>query len=509
MERKWPMAQIITLITILCYVAVVLGISIYSFRTTKTMDSFLLGSRNVGPWISAFSYGTAYFSAVIFIGFAGMMGWRIGVGSIWIGIGNAVIGSMLAWLLLAKPTRRMTHRLSAATMPEFFAARYQSKKLKIYAAAVIFLFLLPYAAGVYRGLGSLFSAIFVGVPPEVIMLLMALLTAVGLFLGGYKATSMIDFFQGIIMLVGVVAMVTVVYAQPEVGGLAEGFRKLEAIDPNLTQIFGGENGFFLSMNIILTSFGVWGLPQMVHKYYAIKDESSIKQGTVIASLFALVIGGGAYLVGVTGPLFVEALPDGMPSTPGAFDGIMPYIFMEVFTDNIFLTILLSIIMLLLLSASMSTLEALVLSSSSAVAVDLLGEVRPNLEEKKRMLIMRSFCVLFVACSYLFATMNITFIVNLMSFSWGVVAGCFIGPFLWGLYWKGVTRAGAWAGALCGVVVVSGLIIYNSMEVGFAVAKTMAPQFGVSAMVASVVVVPLVSLVTKKFDARHIDKCFSE
>jgi len=315
------MAQIITLITISLYVAVVLGISIFSFRTTKTMDSFLLGSRNVGPWISAFSYGTAYFSAVIFIGFAGMMGWRIGVGSIWIGIGNAMIGSMLAWLLLAKPTRRKTHRLSAATMPEFFAARYQSKKLKIYAAVVIFLFLLPYAAGVYRGLGSLFSAIFVGVPPEIIMLLMAVLTAVGLFLGGYKATSMIDFFQGIIMLVGVVAMVTVVYAQPEVGGLAEGFRKLKEIDPNLTQIFGGENGFFL----------------MVHKYYAIKDENSIKQGTVIATLFAFIIGGGAYLVGVTGPLFVEALPDGLPSTPGAFDGIMPYILMEVFTDNIFFT----------------------------------------------------------------------------------------------------------------------------------------------------------------------------
>ena len=501
------MAQIITLITILLYVCMVLGISVFSFRTTKTMDSFLLGSRNVGPWISAFSYGTTYFSAVIFIGFAGMLGWRVGVGSLWIGIGNAIIGSMLAWLLLAKPTRRMTRRLSASTMPEFFAARYDSKLLKIYSAIVIFIFLLPYAAGVYRGLGSLFSAIFTGVPQEVIMLLLAVLTAIGLFSGGYKSTSMIDFFQGIVMLVGVVAMVVVVYHQPEVGGIGQVFDKLKAIDPNLIKPLGGENTFYLSMNVILTSFGVWGLPQMVHKYYAIKDESSIKQGTIIATLFALIIGSGAYLVGITGPLFIDALPDGLPNVTGSFDGIMPYILMETFSGNIFLIILLSIIMLLLLSASMSTLEALMLSSSSAVAVDLLGEVRPNLPEKKKMLIMRSFCVLFVACSYIFATMNISFIVNLMSFSWGVVAGCFIGPFLWGLYWKGVTKAGAWAGALCGLVVVTGLIIYNTMEQGFLVAKSMAPQFGVTAMIASLIMVPVVSLITKKYNQTQIERCF--
>lgn len=502
------MVQTITLITILFYVAVILGISFYSFKTTKTMDTFLLGGRRVGPWVSAFSYGTTYFSAVIFIGFAGMMGWRIGMGSIWIGIGNAVIGSLLAWILLAKPTRRMTHALNASTMPEFFAARYQSKRLKIYAAAVIFIFLLPYAAGVYRGLGSLFSAIFTGVPPEVIMLLMAVLTAVGLFLGGYKATSMMDFFQGIIMLLGVVAMVTVVFSRPEVGGLGGAIEKLNGINPDLTDLFGGKNGFFLTVNILLTSFGVWGMPQMVHKYYAIKDESSIRQGTVIATAFALIIGGGAYLVGMTGHLFVNALPDGMPDAPGAFDGIMPLILMNVFTDNVFLMILLSIIMLLLLSASTSTLEALVLSSSSAVSVDLLGEIRPSMDEKKRMTILRLFCVLFVALSYLFATMNITFIVNLMSFSWGVVAGCFIGPFLWGLYWKGTTRAGAWVGALSGVLVVSGLTLYNAMEVGFMAAKSMAPQFGVTAMAVSLVTVPLVSLFTKKFDAAHITRCFT-
>ncbi|MGL4485100.1 MAG: sodium:solute symporter family transporter, partial [Anaerovoracaceae bacterium] len=146
----------------------------------------------MGPWASAFSYGTAYFSAVIFVGYAGLLGWKLGAASVWIGIGNAVFGALLAWIILAKPTRRMTHRLKASTMPEFFSQRFDSKYLKVYSSIIIFIFLVPYAAGVYRGLGALFAAIFPSVPEVVSMLLVAVLTAVGLFLGGYKATSMID-----------------------------------------------------------------------------------------------------------------------------------------------------------------------------------------------------------------------------------------------------------------------------------------------------------------------------
>lgn len=503
------MVQIVTLITILLYVTMVVGIAVYCFRRTKTMDGFLLGGREVGPWASAFSYGTSYFSAVIFIGYAGMHGWNIGVGGMWIGIGNAIIGSLIAWLLLAIPTRRMTHRLEARTMPEFFAKRYKSRGLKVYAAAIIFIFLLPYAAGVYKGLGALFNAVFPAVPQEVIMLLVALLTATGLFLGGYKATSMIDFFQGIIMLVGVVAMVLCVVYRPEVGGFAEGFEKLRAIDPDLTSIFGGKHWFPLAVNIALTSFAVWGMPQMVHKYYAIKDRASIREATVIATLFAFIIGGGAYLVGSFGRLFVDALPSGMPDLPDSYDGVMPALLIEVFSNNFFLVLLLAIILLLLLSASMSTLEALVLSSGSAVAVDLVGTIHPSITEKYQMRLVRTLCVVFVALSYIFATLNISFIVNIMSFSWGTVAGCFMGAFVWGLYWRGTTGAGAWAGALSGPVVVIGLTLYYASSLGFEEAKSMTPQLGVLAMAVSIVIVPVVSLFTKKFSNEHIENCFEK
>lgn len=496
------MTQLIATISLVVFVVVMLLVGIYSTKKAGTVEGFLLGGRNIGPWISAFAYGTTYFSAVIFIGYAGMFGWNIGVGSMWIGVGNALIGCLLAWILLARKTRRMTRTLNARTMPEFFAARYDSKTMKLYAAAIIFLFLVPYAAGVYKGLGTMFSAIFVGADPVTCMLIVAILTGIYLVLGGYVATATNDFIQGVIMIFGLVAMVLILVSRPEVGGFAAAFDKLSAINPQLVDFTGGSSAGFLITNICLTSFGVWGLPQMVHKYYAIKDESSIKIATIISTLFATLIGCGAYFTGSLSRLFIEADANGMPNVPGGFDGVVPGLLMKALTENVFSTVILSIILLLLLSASMSTLSSIVLSSSSAVSIDFVKEVHPQIKPKSQVVLMRLLCLVFIAMSFIFATANISFIVNLMSFSWGVVAGSFIGPFLWGLYSKSITRAGAWAGMLSGLIVVGGCIIYFTSTAGFAAAKSMAPIFGVSAMAASVVVTPLVSAFTKKFTEEH-------
>ena len=476
------MTQIVTLLILLLYIGAMVGIGLYCRRSAGTLSGFLLGGRSAGPWLTAFSYGTSYFSAVIFIGYAGMHGWNIGIGSLWIGIGNAVLGCLLAWLLLAGPTRRMTQRLDASTMPEFFSKRFQSTGLKVYAAIIIFVFLVPYAASVYKGLGTLFSAVFPGVGEEVIMLIVAFLTAAALFLGGYKATAITDFVQGLIMIVGIIAMVIVVITRPEVGGLTEGLRRLTEIDPQLTDLTGGSNFSALAVNIALTSFGVWGLPQMIHKYYAIRDEKSVKPATIIATGFALIIGVGAYLVGSFGHLFVPAAADGSPVLAGGYDAIIPHILISALSSNIFLVILLGIILLLLLSASMSTLSALVLSSSSAIGVDLLKVIRPNIQEKHQVWTVRWLCLLFVA-------------------------GCFIGPFLWGLYVRRTTRAGAWAGALSGIVVVGGLVAIQTALYGFQAAKTLAPHFGIIAMIVSVVIVPVVSLVTRPLPEEHLAHCF--
>ena len=492
-----------------------------SYGKSKTLDGFLIGGRNIGAWATAFAYGTTYFSAVVFVGYAGQHGWNIGIGAIWIGVGNAVLGCLLSWLLFANRTRKMTKKLNARTMADFFEKRYDSKGMKLLAAVIIFVFLVPYSAAVYKGLGSLFSVVFPGVQTWVWMLAIAVLTAVYLVAGGYIATSYTDLIQGIIMIVGVILLIVAVLRHEAVGGLKgliENLSKFQSLpeDPNpvtgsqLTSIIGGTSFRFLCFNIMLTSFGTWGLPQMIGKFYAIKDTAAIKRGTVISTFFCAVIGCGAYLIGSTSRLILGGqLPD------GGIDGVIPAVLMEVLGGGKLGLVLLAIIMVLLLSASMSTLQSVVLTSASAVAVDLIPAVRKkSFSQDTQMLLTRLFCLAFVTCSFVFATRNIPIIVSLMSFSWGVVSGCFIGPYIWGLFSRKITKTGAVAGMLSGLVTVGGATLVISLESGFSAAAARSPEMGVAAMAVSLVAVPLVSAFTKrsKNDMERVDEifaCYSE
>ena len=508
-------AQLYTIIALCVYALAMALIGCISYGKSKTLDGFLIGGRNIGAWVTAFAYGTTYFSAVVFVGYAGQHGWNIGIGSIWIGIGNAVLGCLLSWLLFANRTRKMTKKLNARTMPDYFEKRYASKGMKVLAAIIIFVFLVPYSAAVYKGLGSLFSAVFPGVETWVWMLIIACLTAVYLVAGGYVATAYTDLVQGIIMIVGVVCLVCAVLGHKAVGGvsgLIENLKNFQSLpgDPNpttgaqLTNIFGGSAFKFLCFNIMLTSFGTWGLPQMIGKFYAIKDTAAIKRGTIISTLFCVVIGCGAYLIGSTSRLILGGvLPE------GGIDAIIPAVLMEVLSGGTLGIILLAVIMILLLSASMSTLEAVVLISASAVAVDLIPAVRKKeTKPESKMLLTRLLCLVFVACSFIFATQNIPIIVSLMSFSWGIVSGCFIGPYIWGLFSKKITKVGAYAGILSGLLVVGISTFVISLNSGFSAAAAKSPEMGVAAMAVSLVIVPLVSAFTKNKDAQRVEEIFA-
>lgn len=512
----------VTITALVLFALIMIIIGIVSTRRTKTMDGFLLGNRKIGAWVSAFAYGTAYFSAVVFVGYAGQHGWNIGVGGMWIGVGNAVIGCLLAWLLLARRTRTMAHTLNSKTMPEFFEGRYNSTAMKVFAAVIIFVFLVPYSAAVYKGLGSMFTTIFPGVTVNTWMLIIAGLTAVYLVLGGYVATAYTDFVQGIIMIIGVFAMAIAIVSHPNVGGFTHIIERLGAVPDNgdgitgaqLTSIWGGSSWKFLCVNILLTSFGTWGLPQMVSKYYAVKDTRSIHKATVISTAFALIIGVGAYFVGSLSRLILSnKLPE------GGVDAVIPNTLLTALGDpNIITTIILAIILILLLSASMSTLSSIVLSSSSAISVDFIPAVKKNYSGKNQMILTRVLCLIFVALSYIFATGNITIIVNIMSFSWGIVSGCFIGPYIWGIYSKKTTKAGAWAGMVLGfLTIAAATVILTAVNAGssatvyeaFKLAAKKAPEMGVAAMAVSVAAVPIVSAFTKKYDDKFVEGVFMQ
>ena len=495
--------MILKVLLLILFFAIMIGVGIYSRRQAKDVNGFVLGGRSVGPWLTAFAYGTSYFSAVVFIGYAGQFGWKYGLSSTWVGLGNAFIGSLLAWVIMGRRTRVMTHHLDAKTMPDFFGKRYESKSLRIAASTIAFIFLIPYTASVYKGLSTLFGLAF-NIDYRWCVIAMALLTAVYVILGGYMATAINDFIQGLIMLGGIVAIILAVLNGQ--GGFLTAIQKLSEIptDPaNTSPALQNMNGAFVSFFgpdpanllgvVILTSLGTWGLPQMVGKFYAIKSERAVKTGTIVSTFFALVIAGGCYFLGGFGRLFDS------PAIYGAngkimYDSIVPQM-LATLPD-----ILIGIVVVLVLSASMSTLSSLVLTSSSTLTLDVLKEtVFKKLDEKKTLLIMRVLIVFFIVISVVIALNPPTFIAQLMGISWGALAGAFLAPFLYGLFSKKVTKASVWICFIYGV----GITVANIFL------KFMNPiNCGALAMVGGLVIVPIVSLFTPKMKKDDVDQIFT-
>ena len=505
--------MILKVLLVIVFFAIMIGVGLYSRKQANSVDGFVLGGRKVGPWLTAFAYGTSYFSAVVFIGYAGQFGWKYGLSSTWIGIGNAVIGSLLAWLVLGKRTKQLTQHIDSRTMPDFFGIRFNSQNLRIVASLIVFVFLIPYTAGVYKGISTLFEMGF-DLPYEYCVITMALLTAVYVILGGYKATAINDFIQGIVMLFGIVVVIMAVLNSQE--GLTAAVSKMASLPADgATQAGSGEFASWFGPDpwnllgvVVLTSLGTWGLPQMVGKFYSITDQKAIRRGTIISTVFALVIAGGSYFLGGFGRLFDS------PAIHAAdgkilFDSIVPSMLVTLSP------ILIALIVLLVLSASMSTLASLVLTSSSTMTLDLIyrdkkastqevrdGEIDDTIEgniERRKVIVMRVLIVFFIAISLLIALNPPTFIAQLMGISWGALAGAFLAPFMLGLYWKGVTPAAVWACFVWGV----GLTVVN-MLLGNPINPI---NCGAIAMVGGFPVVWIASLFTRKMDKETVNQMF--
>ena len=495
--------MIIKVLLTLIFLAVMIGVGLYTRKQASSVDGFVLGGRAVGPWLTAFAFGTSYFSAVVFVGYAGQFGWKYGLSSTWIGVGNAVIGSLLAWLLLGRRTKLMTQHIESRTMPDFFGTRFGDQGLRVVASVIAFVFLIPYTAGVYKGISTLFEMGF-GIPYEYCVVIMAALTAVYVILGGYKATAMNDFIQGIIMLFGIIAVIVAVLNVQ--GGLVSAVDKLAAL-PSDADTWLGPDPWGLLGVVVLTSLGTMGLPQMVGKFYSITDESAIKRGTIISTVFAFIVAGGCYFLGGFGRLF--GMPPVLLNGKLAFDSIVPSMLVTL-PD-----VLIALVVLLVLSASMSTLASLVLTSSSTMTLDLIyrdkkslpGEVEDGAIddivsekiEQRKVVVMRVFIIFFIAISLLIALNPPTFIAQLMGISWGALAGAFLAPFMLGLYWRGITTVSVWACFVWGV----GLTVIN-MLIGNPINPI---NCGAIAMVGGFPVCWIFSLFTKKMPKSVVDSIF--
>ena len=504
------------IVSLVVFFTIMIGVGLYCRRHATNVDGFVLGGRSVGPWLTAFAFGTSYFSAVIFVGYAGQFGWNFGLASTWIGLGNAFIGSLLAWVVLGRRTRVMTQKLDSRTMPDFFEKRYGSKALKIVASVIVFVFLIPYTASLYNGLSSIFAIAFPGVSYEIMIIAMALLTGVYVVFGGYMATAINDFIQGIVMLIGIVAVIAAVLASQ--GGFTEAYTKLSQIVSEYPETAGMQGGFtaffgtqplYLLVVVILTSLGTWGLPQMIGKFYSIKNEDAIKKGTIISTVFAIIVAGGCYFLGGFGRLFFEE------GTTPPMDSIVPTMLTKL------PTIIIAIVIVLVLSASMSTLSSLVLTSSSTLTLDVvvpsLNKGNKQTSEKTKVSILRVFIIFFIIISAVIAILKerfgFAFIAQMMGVSWGALAGAFLAPFLYGLYSKRTTKA---AVAVCFVwgagieiiqlLITMGIININGGILGLIFKNSL--YSGAFAMVTGLILVPLVSLITPKMKKEAVDEIFT-
>ena len=497
--------QIMSSILLVIFFAVMIYVGYSTRKHATDVNGFVLGGRSVGPWLTAFAFGTSYFSAVIFVGYAGQFGWNFGLSSTWAGLGNAFIGSLLAWNILGRRTRVMTQHLDAKTMPDYFGKRFDSTALKVAASVIVFIFLIPYTASLYNGLSSLFGMVF-NIPYWVVILIMAVLTGFYVIYGGYMATAINDFIQGIIMLFGICAVIGAVLIQN--GGLLAATQKLSAVEAEgwsggAYTSFLGPDPLALLFVVILTSLGTWGLPQMVGKFYAIKSENDIQKGTIISTIFAIIVAGGCYFLGGFGRLYAENIKYNPNNGKPLFDTIIPSMLSTL------PAVVVAVVIVLVLSASMSTLSSLVLTSSSTFTLDVVNVAsKKEASEKKTVTTMRIFIVFFIVISAVIAIIKdahpeVTFIAQMMGVSWGALAGSFLAPYLYSLYWKKVTKAATWVcfGWGCAVAILQLCITLFGIDIsgwGTVLAYIFKSSInsGVVAMVGGLVIVPIVSAFTK-------------
>ena len=502
--------MLIRLLILAGFFVLTIFVGLYFRKRASNVNDFVLGGRSVGPWLSAFSYGATYFSAVVFVGYAGQFGWRFGTAAVWIGLGNAFIGSLAAWFILGRRTRIMTKHLKSATMPEFFGTRYMSSALKIGAAIIVFIFLMPYTASLYNGLSRLFAMAF-NVDFSVCIIAMAIITAIFVVAGGYIATVVNDFIQGSVQLIGLVVIIAVVLNAN--GGFTAAISSLANVqDPSVnpgafTSFFGPDPMSLLGV-IILTSFGAWGLPQMVARFYSIKSEKMITKGAVVSTIFAVVVAGGCYFLGSFGRLYSDVVDIGA----NGFDSIVPTMLSQ-FSD-----VMIGVVILMVFAASISTLSSLVMASASTLTLDFIkGHVVKKMNDKSQLLSIRILIVVFVVLSSVIAIVQyksgFAFIAQLMGISWGALAGSFLAPFLYGLYWKRVTKASVWSCFIFSTGLMILHIIFKDSSFlassnGFLKIFTSSINTGAFAMLAGLVIVPVVSYLTKAPNKTAVDACFA-
>lgn len=402
-------------------------------RMKRSAEGFYLGSRSLGPWVTAFSFVAAYFSSVVIIG-GGGFGYKYGMGTLWIGATNVLVGTLLAWIVLGKRTRKLTAKLHALTLPDLIGKRYHSPEAKLFAAFIIGLFLTVYSVSVLQGMGHSFS-VLMDLPYIYGLLISGVVIIVYVALGGYLAVVWTGFFQAWVMIIALLALTiaTIVRA----GGLNQLFTRLSTIEGGRFVQTPGSWGWagLLSYSAIV-SFGVWGMPQLVSRFYSIKTVRVLKLGTVLATAgaaMALL----PYFNGAASRLFFPSLANPDQAIPHLVKTALPTAASAVFLTGV-------------VAAGMSTFAAVLITAASAIVKDLLRDsFHTRITPEKEVTISRLVAAGIGTVAFIIAIKPPAMILVITGFSWAVIAATTLWPYLFGLYWQRPSRVAAFTSMLAG------------------------------------------------------------
>jgi SSS family transporter len=417
---------------LILYLAVLATVGIVTSRRLRSSSDFAIGGRSIGPWVTALSFVAAYFSSVLIIG-GGGFGYKFGLATLWIGATNVLIGCTLAWIILGKRIRRLTEETDSMTVSEFLGKRYRSPSIMVFSAAIIFLFLIIYNVSVVKGMANAIQ-VLMEVPYVAGVLISGIIIVFYVSIGGYFAVVWTSFIQAWIMIAGLLLLTAVTLSR--VGGLSAAAQRLEAIDPGYVATPGLWGWAGLASFCLVVSLGTWGMPQLVIRFYSIKNTKVLRVGTVVVTVGA-AIALLPYLNGAIARIFHPDLASPDLAIPTLTRSVLPPIGGAIFLAGV-------------IAAGMSTFAGVLIITSSSLVRDIFKHALGRaLVPSRELALARRASALVGVVSILIALRPPGLILVLTAFAWAVIASTNLWPLLFGIYWRRTSRAGTLASMIAG------------------------------------------------------------
>jgi solute:Na+ symporter, SSS family len=521
-------------IVVLIYLLLTGYVGYVAWRRTKTADDYLVAGRETHPFIMALSYGATFISTAAIVGFGGTAG-VYGMGLLWLTFLNILVGIFIAFVFFGKRTRKMGHNLGALTFPEFLSKRFDSRFIQYFSGLVIFFGMTLYASVVLIGMAR-FAETTLSIDYNIALVVLAVIVALYVIFGGIRGVMYTDALQGTIMFVGMFILLVATYWI--LGGVTDAnqaLTNLVNVVPAKSTAAATATGFtgwtsmpalgspfwwtLVSTLILGVGIGVLSQPQLVVRFMTVKSNKELNRAVLIGGIFILLMTGTAFIVGALSNLyFFDTVGKlAIQVTNGNADSIIPAFItaaMPLWFAYLF--------MITLLSAAMSTLSAQVHTQGTALGRDIYETVT-NKKGGASVMVARlgiSIAMIIAVIMGFILPTNIIAVGTSMWFS--ITAAAFLSMYVFALFWKGCTKAGAISGLVVGTFISLFWLVFEYKKsaealgiakaiTGHAMLSTSLPWPTVDPIIIALpiafVVTVVVSLLTKKPSKEHMEKCF--